>query len=167
LYWVKFILPHRSIAEILAVAYRKSDNRLGIGKITAKLMTEIQIEAGKLRGLRSESGVLVYKGIPYAAPPIGQNRWRSPQPAQPWSGTLNASEFGPRACQFLKIPGGRKQSEDCLTLNIWTNAQNADEKRPVMVWIHGGGFLVGSGGEAASDGTQLAKQGVVVRRRMI
>lgn len=124
----------------------------------------IRTQAGLVRGEpRDAGGVLAFKGIPYAAPPIGPLRWRAPQPPAPWSGVRDALAFGPASLSSLENdprPGPR--DEDCLTLNVWTAAQEADEKRPVMVWIHGGGFQFGSSANPATDGSRLAARGVVV-----
>jgi para-nitrobenzyl esterase len=137
------------------------------GSITsgsAQLGRTIRTQAGLVRGeLRDTSGVLAFKGIPYAAPPVGSLRWRAPQPPTPWIGVRDALAFGPASLSSLENdprPGPR--SEDCLTLNIWTAAREADEKRPVMVWIHGGGFQFGSSANPATDGSPLAAKGVVV-----
>jgi para-nitrobenzyl esterase len=124
----------------------------------------IRTQAGLVRGeARNESGVLAFKGIPYAAPPVGRLRWRAPQPPTSWTDVRDALAFGPACLSSLENdprPGPR--SEDCLTLNVWTAAREADEKRPVMVWVHGGGFQFGSSANPATDGSQLAAKGVVV-----
>ncbi|WP_456673387.1 carboxylesterase/lipase family protein [Bradyrhizobium sp. RDM12] len=112
---------------------------------------------------RDAGGVLAFKGIPYAAPPVGPLRWRAPQPPTPWIDVRDALAFGPASLSSLENdprPGPR--SEDCLTLNVWTAASEADEKRPVMVWVHGGGFQFGSSANPATDGSRLAAKGVVV-----
>ena len=130
----------------------------------APLGQHIRIAAGQLRSLpRDDNGVLAFKGIPYAAPPIGPLRWRPPQPPAPWHGVRDASRFGAACLSSLENdhrPGPR--SEDCLYLNVWTAARAADEKRPVMVWIHGGGFQFGSSAKSATDGSLLAAKGVVI-----
>ena len=100
----------------------------------------------------------MFKGIPYAAPPVGDLRWRAPKPAAHWEGTRKADEFGPVCMQG----GNQKMSEDCLYLNVWTGAKAASEKRPVMVWIYGGGYTSGSGSQPMYDGEALAKKGAVV-----
>ena len=130
----------------------------------AQLGRTIRTQAGLVRGEpRDAGGMLAFKGISYAAPPIGPLRWRAPQPPTPWIGTRDALAFGPASLSSLENdprPGPR--SEDCLTLNVWTAAKEADEKRPVMVWIHGGGFQFGSSANPATDGSLLAAKGVVV-----
>jgi para-nitrobenzyl esterase len=135
-----------------------------IGLKAAELVRTVRTQAGHVRGRqRDANGVLAFKGIPFAAPPVGPLRWRAPQPATPWRGVRDASTFGAGCLSALENdprPGPR--DEDCLYLNVWTAARQADEKRPVMVWIHGGGFQFGSSANPATDGGQLAAKGVVV-----
>jgi para-nitrobenzyl esterase len=106
---------------------------------------------------------MVYKGVPYAAAPVGNLRWRAPASAPAWTGVRDAA-FGPACPQ----PGGEMarglpQSEDCLSANIWTSARpGSDARRPVYVWIYGGGFIGGTGASPEFDGEALAKKGVVV-----
>ncbi len=114
-----------------------------------------------------DGGIAVYRGIPFASPPVGELRWKPPQPVGAWDGVKTANEFGAACMQppyaagsFYKSPG-LSVSEDCLTLNVWTGAA-PDAKRPVMVWIHGGALTRGSGANPVYDGTNLAKKGVVV-----
>ncbi|MBI2824613.1 MAG: carboxylesterase family protein [Planctomycetia bacterium] len=128
----------------------------------------IQVEGGKIGGATSADGVRSYKGIPFAAPPVGQRRWQPPQPVVPWAGVRDCQQFGP-VCPQLAYPAGsiyaqapQKQSEDCLFLNVWTAAKSAEETRPVMVWIHGGALTRGSGSIPPYDGTSLARGGAVV-----
>lgn len=125
----------------------------------------VKTASGLLRGT-IEDGVAVFKGIPYAAPPIGANRWRQPQPVSSWKGIRTADKFC-ADCPQAGWPRGtgmsQNSSEDCLFLNIWAPA-NAGEKSklPVMVWIHGGGFVGGSGGGAGFTGSAFAKQNVIL-----
>jgi para-nitrobenzyl esterase len=109
-------------------------------------------------------GVLAFKGIPYAAAPAGDLRWRAPQPAAAWSGVRDATQFGARCWSTwdADMSPGPPRSEDCLSVNVWTAARSATEQRPVMVWIHGGGFQFGSSAERVADGSRLARRGVVV-----
>lgn len=121
------------------------------------------VETGQLKALEAK-GVLAFKGIPYAAPPVGALRWKAPVRAARWAGIRDASAYGPICMQKMPNPdngiGQYRASEDCLTLNVFT--QELTGKRPVMVWIHGGGFVNGSGSAELYDGSQLAKRGVVV-----
>jgi para-nitrobenzyl esterase len=121
-------------------------------------------EAGVVSGAR-EGGLSVYKGIPFAAPPLGELRWREPQPVAPWRGVRAARDFAPACMQAgVSMPGEipPKVSEDCLYLNLWTPARRPTERLPVLVWIYGGGFTNGSGAMPLYWGDQLARRGVVV-----
>jgi hypothetical protein len=112
------------------------------------------------------NGVRNFKGIPFAAPPVGALRWREPQPVKPWQGERSADQFGPRCMQTSRLgaidPLNPRISEDCLYLNLWTPANAANDKLPVMVWIYGGSFNVGAGSEPWYNGANLAKNGVIV-----
>jgi para-nitrobenzyl esterase len=121
----------------------------------------IQTALGLIQGTR-EGGLTVYRGIPYAAPPVGDLRWRPPAPTS-WQGTLDASRFKPACMQVGGVlPGSQPASEDCLGLNIWTPATWVDEKLAVMVFIHGGGFTNASSDLRFFWGDGLARKGVVV-----
>jgi para-nitrobenzyl esterase len=115
------------------------------------------IPSGRLRGAGGE--VVSFKGIPYAAAPVGRLRWRAPEDPAAWRNVRDATQFGPQCPQ--PQPGGAV-NEDCLTLNVWTSARSPTERLPVMVWIHGGGFFRGSGSNSAYDGEALARRGVVL-----
>jgi len=123
--------------------------------------------SGQVSGatLGPQGDVHVYKGIPYAAPPTGDLRWKPPQPARAWNGTRLCTEFG-HSCPQTEVPffgeGVTDTSEDCLYLNVWAPAKHTARGCPVMVWIHGGGFTIGSGCQSAFNGESLARQGVVV-----
>lgn len=122
----------------------------------------LEVRNGVLRGERRGDGA-VFRGIPHAAPPVGNLRWKPPQPVTSWRGVRDALAFGPDFPQAanpkLRAP---RQDEDCLYLNIWTPALGADAKLPVMVWLHGGGFTGGSGADLRCDGAALAAEGAVV-----
>jgi para-nitrobenzyl esterase len=123
------------------------------------------IDTGQLRALEAK-GVLAFKGIPYAAPPVGDLRWKPPQPAASWEGVRDATQYGDICSQKMPNPdngiGQYPASEDCLTLNVFTQTLSPSIKRPVMVWIHGGGFVNGSGSAELYDGSEFAKRGIVL-----
>jgi para-nitrobenzyl esterase len=120
----------------------------------------IETPSGKVLGI-SKDGINIYKGIPYAKPPIGNLRFAPPQDIKPWVGVLKAKEFGDTAIQVSKI-NNIPMSENCLTLNIWTPAQpNSKEKYPVYVFIHGGAWTTGSGADDLYNCTNFAKDGIV------
>lgn len=120
----------------------------------------IQLDSGPISG-KVEDGVRIFSGIPYAAPPIGEFRWKPPQEVASWAQVRNCTIFGP-SCPQPKQQDTSKFSEDCLYLNVWTAAENPDERLPVMVWIHGGAFNFGSGSQPEYNGKNLARKGVVV-----
>jgi para-nitrobenzyl esterase len=157
-----------------------------VARPSAMIPDQVRIDTGTLAGVvgSTQPTVRAFKGIPYAAPPLGENRWRAPQPAAKWDGVRNANAFG-APCAAGAPFGGRggggarggargqapadaapprepARSEDCLYLNVWTSASSANDKRPVMVWIYGGGFTGGSGGMAWYDGENLAAKGPVI-----
>ena len=127
----------------------------------------VSIDSGRLSGTILEDGVRVFKGIPYAAPPVGELRWRAPAALQGWEGIRSATEFGsicPQPSGLAAMSGGLlpKTDEDCLYLNVWTPALSADESLPVMVWIHGGGLFLGWSNQSGYDGQKIANRGVVL-----
>jgi para-nitrobenzyl esterase len=140
-------------------------------------MAEVIVEtaSGRVRG-KEERGVSVFKGIPYAAPPLGENRFRPPRKAEPWTGVRDALAYGDQAIQndnvfnlpadllaIFPLSGIEKTSEDCLTLNVWTSGTGrGGTKRPVLFWCHGGAFLVGSGSSPWYDGANLCRLDDVV-----
>lgn len=127
-------------------------------------LPEVRIDSGLLRGI-VENEVAIFRGVPYAAPAVGALRWRPPAAPASWDGVRDTRVFGPICPQpRLPPPVGPEgaESEDCLTLNLWTPAHAASAKLPVMVWIHGGGFFLGAGSQPLYEGTALARQGAVV-----
>jgi para-nitrobenzyl esterase len=131
--------------------------------VKAPIVTTAQ---GQVQGMTVDEGSVAFLGIPYAAPPVGDLRWKEPQPAVAWQGVRDGSHYGHRCVQFGGFPDMRFQddgpSEDCLTLNIWTPAKVKAGKLPVMVWVHGGGFVGGGSSEPRHDGRSLAHHGVVI-----
>jgi len=129
-----------------------------------KPVTMVSVEGGKVEGV-TENNITVFKGIPFAQPPVGDLRWKAPQPVKKWEGVLKADKFAP-ACPQMKLnyPGfvPPPTSEDCLYLNVWTPAKSSGEKLPVMVWIYGGGFAMGATSSPTYSGEQLANHGVIV-----
>jgi para-nitrobenzyl esterase len=140
--------------------------------LPAAITDPVRTDAGSLAGTMQE-GVRVYKGIPFGAPPVGPLRFRDPQPVAKWPGVRKADQYGNVCIQSpapnrkpnnvaVDLPDSPKMSEDCLYLNVWTDAKSASEKRPVMVWIFGGAYAEGSGSSPHNEGWALAKKGVVV-----
>lgn len=128
---------------------------LMVSRAVATDLTMVKAESGVVHGVAA-ADVISFKGIPYAAPPIGELRWRVPQPVKPWEGVREASKFGPACMQTDDLP----KSEDCLTNNVWRPAEVSREPYPVMVWIYGGALVRGN--TALYPGDALAAQGVVV-----
>ena len=131
----------------------------------------VTVEGGQLAGAPSPLGdeVTVYRGVPFAAPPVGDLRWRPPEPPAAWEGVRDATAAAP-ACMQNALPaavrtfydaGVDRMDEDCLYLNVWTAAE-PDDRAPVLVWIHGGGLSIGNGADITYDGTRLAQRGVVL-----
>ena len=133
--------------------------------VAAPVQAQVSIRQGALQGVQAD-GVVAYKGIPYAQPPVGALRWRAPVAAEGWKGVRDAKAFGhaclqpPQDSKGLYSGGMASMSEDCLTLNVW--APQGAKKLPVMVWIHGGALLGGSSSEPLYEGTKLARQGIVL-----
>ncbi len=125
--------------------------------------TQVQTKNGVVEGIKETSGILSFKGVPFATPPVGDNRWKAPQPVKNWNDVLATKQFGPRGMQapIFGDMGFRSNgmSEDCLYLNVWT--PNTNVKLPVLVYFYGGGFVAGDGSEARYDGESMAKRGIV------
>ena len=135
----------------------------------------VKTENGLVRGLPgNNTRISVFKGIPFAEPPIGENRWKAPKPCKDWEGIYDAYKFAPISvqdqpgigtdvyCKEWHVDPDIEISEDCLYLNVWTNAKSADDKLPVLVWIFGGGFQWGYTAEMEFNGERLARRGIVV-----
>lgn len=127
--------------------------------VASAQMLTAKVEQGVLQG-SYDHGLTIYKGIPFAKPPVGELRWRAPQPPAKWIGVRDAKKFAPAPIQGGNPPSGK--SEDCLYLNIWTPAKSARENIPVLVWIYGGAFNAGATSESAYDCEKLAKKGLVM-----
>ena len=126
----------------------------------------VKTEQGQVAGtLEKSSGIRAFKGIPFAEPPVGELRWKPPQPVKRWTVERKAAQFGPRCMQRAVFGdmGFRSNgmSEDCLYLNVWTPAKSGRERLPVLVYFYGGGFVAGDGSEPRYDGESMARQGLV------
>lgn len=140
--------------------------------LAASPQQPVHTKSGPVLGVPASDGsVIAYKGIPYAAPPVGERRWRAPQPPIPWTAVRKAERFGDSCIQNIveerkpwthEFMAHNAISEDCLSLNVWTPARAAGPKRPVYFWIHGGGNVEGSSAVPVYDGENLARRGVVV-----
>jgi para-nitrobenzyl esterase len=143
-----------------------------VSGVRAVVPEPVKTDAGLISGTSAAApGVRVFKGIPFAAPPTGELRWRAPQPVAQWTGVRSADKFGDVCVQpkgvgrlnvSVDLPDSPAASEDCLYLNVWTAARSASERRPVMVWIFGGAYTEGAGSSPHTDGEALARQGAVV-----
>ena len=137
---------------------------LGLALAATLAAAPVRTESGLVTGAVAD-GVVSWKGIPFAAPPVGDLRWRAPRPAPPWTGVKQATAYA-HDCMQLPFPSdaaplGTPPAEDCLYLNVWAPEKPAAAKLPVMVWIHGGGFVNGGSSPAVYDGSHFARRGVV------
>jgi para-nitrobenzyl esterase len=134
-------------------------------KNSSPVNNQVTTANGIVEGVTEKSGIRAFKGLPFAAPPVGDLRWREPQPVKNWQGVRAAKQFGTRAMQLAVFGdmGFRSNgmNEDCLYLNVWTPAKSSKEKLPVLVYFYGGGFVAGDGSEARYDGESMAKLGMV------
>ena len=144
--------PHlRALLSIAALLLSSSTIALAVDE-------PVQLTYGQVSGIELDDDVTVFRGVPFAAPPVGDLRWTAPQPPIPWTGIRVADTFGPACMQR----GDRLMSEDCLYLNVWTKADSDQDRLPVMVWIHGGGWSSGATAGATYDGFGFADKGVVL-----
>lgn len=130
-----------------------------ITSCSKKTLDIVKVQGGLVQGVK-ENSIAVFKGVPFAAPPVGALRWKAPQPVDKWDGVKKTTGFAASPYQAGNPPAGK--SEDCLYLNVWTPAKSSKEKLPVLVWIYGGGFSFGSTAEPVCTGEHLATKGVVV-----
>src|SRR5262245_14696022 len=135
--------------------------------VTIAAAQNVTVTGGQIRGAMLEKGGAVFKGIPFAAPPVGDLRWREPMPVQPWPGVRDATTFGAVCVQrpgasVLVGPAAASSKEDCLYLNVWTPEWPSRSPKAVMVWIPGGGNFAGAGSSDIYDGDSLARHGVVL-----
>ncbi|MGB7325995.1 MAG: carboxylesterase family protein [Rubripirellula sp.] len=152
----------RTLTKVYCISKDDSDAPTTASADVAATDTIVQTTSGPIQGVPSrDPSIEVFKGIPYAAPPVGNLRWMPPQPPEPWTNVRVCDEYGAKSIQRKEFERGG-QSEDCLFLNIWRSREDAAEKRPVMVWIHGGGFTQGSGNQGNGGGDGLAERDVIL-----
>jgi para-nitrobenzyl esterase len=165
------VMTGSTVTRLLVCSLAALAAAIGVGTVAlSQTPPLVRVDGGELQGVVAD-GVASFKGIPFAAPPLGDLRWRPPQPVARWTGVRQAAEFGadcmqgrfgPPPATAPGAPAARVPSEDCLFLNVWRPADPTARNLPVMVWIHGGGFTGGSGASPNTSGVQFAKQGVVL-----
>ncbi|MBF9254049.1 carboxylesterase family protein [Pontibacter sp. 172403-2] len=154
------------IALLLGTQLPRQAQAQSVSKATGKLASnQAKTANGIVEGVTEKSGVKAFKGLPFAAPPVGDLRWQEPQPVKDWQGVRPAKQFGPRAMQQALFGDmnfrSDGMSEDCLYLNVWTPAKSEKEQLPVLVYFYGGGFVAGDGSEPRYDGESMAQKGIV------
>ena len=171
---MKTIIGLASLLAAMALIVILSGHPQGV---VAAIDGPVRVDGGLISGITdAKSDVKVFKGVPYAAPPVADLRWKPPAPVKAWTGVRQADQYaapcmqpivpflpGVAKLEFeegLRVPG--TPGEDCLYLNVWTAAKSPAERRPVMVWIHGGGLIIGSPAVLSTDGAALARKGVVL-----
>jgi para-nitrobenzyl esterase len=149
------------IAQVVPGAFAQTKSKTA----SAPATNQVKVANGSLEGVTEKSGIRSFKGVPFAAPPVGDLRWREPQPSRNWQGVREADQFGPRAMQRAVFGDmnfrSNGMSEDCLYLNVWTPAKSNKERLPVLVYFYGGGFIAGDGSEPRYDGESMAQRGIV------
>lgn len=168
------MFKQRSITYLILFACFSCSNQSTVDEQGEPInFSKVEVDGGMIAGLESQDQeIYTFKGIPYAAAPVGDLRWKTPQPVQPWEGVKGCDTFAASAVQASPTPfymwseefliPKTPIDEDCLYLNIWTGAKQAKEKRPVVVWIHGGGFMAGGGSVPIYDGEAMARKGVIL-----
>ncbi|RAJ97911.1 para-nitrobenzyl esterase [Larkinella arboricola] len=155
---MKILLTSTVLSVLLASAVGAQTNPAATGP-------QVKTANGVVEGVTESSGIRAFKGIPFGQPPVGELRWKEPQPVKNWQGVRKTVKFGPRAMQrpIFGDMGFRSDgmSEDCLYLNVWTPAKASKEKLPVLVYFYGGGFMAGDGSEGRYDGESMATKGIV------
>ncbi|MGV3559981.1 carboxylesterase/lipase family protein [Larkinella arboricola] len=155
---MKILLTSTVLSVLLASAVGAQTNPAATGP-------QVKTANGVVEGVTESSGIRAFKGIPFGQPPVGELRWKEPQPVRNWQGVRKTVKFGPRAMQrpIFGDMGFRSDgmSEDCLYLNVWTPAKSSKEKLPVLVYFYGGGFMAGDGSEGRYDGESMATKGIV------
>jgi para-nitrobenzyl esterase len=160
----KFWLLSLATTQLFLAGFAQSEKQVTSIASNNKSL-QIKTANGIVEGILEKSGVRSFKGIPFAAPPVGNLRWKEPQPAQNWQGVRKANQFGPKAMQapIFGDMGFRSNgmSEDCLYLNVWAPTRKGKELLPVLVYFYGGGFVAGDGSEPRYDGESMAQKGIV------
>ncbi len=149
------VFGRRYAAALMAYQGKK----IQIDESNINIPEPIKIEQGMIQGYR-ENGITIYKGIPFASPPVGELRWKAPMPPTNWPGIKETTKFAPAPFQGGNPSTGK--SEDCLYLNVWTPSKSVLDSLPVMIWIYGGGFSFGSNADLMTNGEHLAKKGVIL-----
>ena len=162
---MKPILKTSSLILLISLHYVLTNNALA--QHTDAFPVQVKVEQGVIEGLYdTRSGLQLYLGVPFARPPVGDLRWKAPQPLEPWKGVMETKKFGPRPMQAIVFGDMNSRSngvsEDCLYLNVWTPAKRNTTGLPVLVYFYGGGFVAGDGSEPRYDGASMAKKGIVV-----